>query len=93
MFIVVAYDIPNDRRRGKVARALTDFGTRVQYSVFECRLDGEEIQKMLGRIGKLIDGEQDRLRVYRLCSECEDRVQVVGNDTTPSWEDDGYLIL
>ena len=38
MFILVSYDIPNDKRRLKVMKAVQDYGTRVQYSVFECEL-------------------------------------------------------
>ena len=37
--IVVSYDIPDDRRRLRLANTLKDFGIRVQYSVFECRLE------------------------------------------------------
>jgi CRISPR-associated protein Cas2 len=94
MLIVVAYDIPNDRRRTKVARALTDYGTRVQYSVFECRVDEDRrLDEMLARVGQLIDKETDRLRVYRLCGPCEDRILVEGNDTIPAWEEEGFLII
>ena len=39
MLIVVSYDVPDDRRRTRLAHILKDFGERVQYSVFECRLD------------------------------------------------------
>lgn len=31
---LVAYDIPDDRRRSRVAKELSKFGDRVQYSVF-----------------------------------------------------------
>lgn len=32
--LLVAYDIPDDRRRAKVAKVLLRFGRRVQYCVF-----------------------------------------------------------
>jgi CRISPR-associated endonuclease Cas2 len=35
MLFVVAYDIADDQRRMRVASELEDFGTWVQYSVFE----------------------------------------------------------
>ena len=38
MFIVVSYDISHTKRRNRLHRALKNFGTRVQYSVFECVL-------------------------------------------------------
>ena len=34
-WIVVSYDVPDDRRRTRLADRLLDFGVRVQYSVFE----------------------------------------------------------
>jgi len=33
MLILVSYDVPDDRRRTRLAHALKDFGERVQYSV------------------------------------------------------------
>jgi CRISPR-associated protein Cas2 len=47
MLILVSYDVPDDRRRTRLAHALKDFGERVQYSVFECRLD-ERAQQTCG---------------------------------------------
>jgi len=40
--IVVAYDIIDDKRRNRVAKTMEDYGTRVQYSVFECVLEEEK---------------------------------------------------
>ena len=93
MLYVIAYDIPVDRRRTKVARALSDFGVRIQYSVFECRLERDQFDEMLARIEALIDDKEDRLRVYRLCASCEDRVMIHGEKDVPDWEEDGFLIL
>jgi len=45
MLILVSYDIPNDRRRVKIAKTLEDFGDRVQYSVFECDLEQEHFER------------------------------------------------
>jgi len=43
MLIVVSYDIPDDRRRLQLSKALKDFGKRVQWSVFECHLDDRQL--------------------------------------------------
>ena len=32
--VLVAYDVPSDRRRGRVAKTLLKYGDRIQYSVF-----------------------------------------------------------
>lgn len=93
MLYIVSYDIPNDRRRTKLARILKDFGTRVQYSVFECRLRERQLQKMLARVRKLIDPKEDRVRVYGLCADCADRVIVEGENALPPWEEEDFIIL
>lgn len=59
MLIVVSYDVPNDRRRTRLAHALKDFGGRVQYSVFECHLDEKALQALRDRVLRLIDLEEE----------------------------------
>ena len=79
MLIVVSYDVPSDRRRTRLAHALKDFGQRVQYSVFECRLEHDGLEKLRQRIERLTDPEEDRVRIYRLCKECIAQVEVRGS--------------
>src|SRR5262249_17743562 len=38
MYMVVSYDIEDDKRRGRIHRILKSFGQWMQYSVFECDL-------------------------------------------------------
>ena len=45
MFYIVSYDMPDDKKRLKMANTLLDFGTRVQYSVFECIMDDKLIKR------------------------------------------------
>lgn len=78
MLIVVSYDVSNDRRRTRLAHNLKDFGQRVQYSVFECRLDLEALDRLRQRIEKLIDPLEDSVRIYRLCLECDKQVEIQG---------------
>jgi len=65
-FYLVSYDIPNDRRRTKVASLLQDYGQRVQFSVFEVWLTQATQRELLGRLEKLIDAEEDSVRLYWL---------------------------
>lgn len=37
-FMVVAYDVPSDKRRTRLHKQLKNYGDPVQYSVFECNL-------------------------------------------------------
>jgi len=78
MLIVVSYDVTDDRRRTRLAHALEDFGVRVQYSVFECRLEPAQIERLSARVVKLIDQEKDSVRLYRLCQECAGKVVIHG---------------
>ena len=45
-FYLISYDISNDKRRLKVMKALEDYGTRVQYSVFECWLRPQDLKSL-----------------------------------------------
>lgn len=76
---LVSYDIPNDKRRTHLAKALEDFGDRVQYSVFECILDDNDLlNKMVARIEKIIDKEEDSVRIYNICAACEKSTRIMG---------------
>lgn len=79
MLYLVSYDIPDDGRRTKLAKALKDFGGRVQYSVFECLLDNRELfDRMRARIVKIINEKEDSVRVYSLCAGCEKVIAIIG---------------
>jgi CRISPR-associated protein Cas2 len=58
---------------------LKDFGERVQYSVFECRLEQDTLEKLRQRIERLTDPQEDRVRIYRLCKECTAQVEIRGS--------------
>ena len=83
LFVAVAYDIADDRRRAEVARILGDFGTRVQPSVFECRLSAAEAGTLEARLRRAIRPPRDMLRIYRLCGACRERVEGVPSPAGP----------
>jgi len=78
MFLVVSYDVRDDKRRGRLAKIMEDYLTRVQYSVFEGEIDEKHCQEMLKRVRKAIALEEDSVRVYRLCQACLTRTEVIG---------------
>ncbi|PWH18352.1 MAG: CRISPR-associated endonuclease Cas2 [Ardenticatenia bacterium] len=86
MFILVSYDIPDDRRRVRLAKVLQDYGERVQYSVFECDLTQKQLQQMVREVRQVISDEQDSVRVYLLCRECVGRIQAFGRAKLPDEE-------
>ena len=69
-FYVVVYDISNDRRRTRLHNRLQDYGSSVQYSVFECILDAKQLARMKRMIKRTIKEQKDQVRIYHLCEAC-----------------------
>lgn len=86
MFVVVSYDIPDDRRRTRLHKQLKGFGTRVQYSVFECILDEAQFARMDLVVRRTIDRQTDHVRYYRLCEACVPRITALGGAVTQALE-------
>ena len=63
---LVCYDIGNDTRRAAVARVLSGFGTRVQFSIFECSLSPRELRRLVRALAGVVDAESDDLRIHAL---------------------------
>jgi CRISPR-associated protein Cas2 len=73
--VAVVYDLSNDRRRTRLHKALLDFGTPVQYSVFECWLTPEAVEQLQARVNQIIKPQKDHVRYYFLCAACVDKIQ------------------
>lgn len=58
---IVAYDICDPRRLRRVASIMEGFGTRVQYSVFECHLTEADRVRLCALLRKVIDNEEDQV--------------------------------
>ena len=81
MFIVVTYDIIDDKRRNRVAKTMEDYGTRVQYSVFECILEEAHLTEMVNTLTGHINHVEDSIRFYILCRGCITSVKMLGKGT------------
>ena len=71
--ILVIYDISDNKRRRTFAKQMEKFGTRVQRSSFEMRLNREQMEKMIKGVEKVI-AEEDNVRIYKLYGYDEVRV-------------------
>ncbi len=78
MHLVVCYDIVEDRRRGRVARKLREFLTRVQKSVFEGELSGERLESMRQMLLEEIDLATDMVHIFALCARCVPATEILG---------------
>jgi CRISPR-associated endonuclease Cas2 len=52
---LVCYDIASDRLRRRIEKCLKDFGTRLQFSVFMCRLDAGGAARCRASLQKVLD--------------------------------------
>lgn len=80
MYVVISYDIPDDKRRTKIHKILKSYGQWMQYSVFECDLSATEYAKLRSRLSKLVQPEQDSIRFYFLCRCCQGKVERIGGE-------------
>ncbi len=76
---VIAYDIPNDKRRTKIHKILCGFGDWTQYSLFECFLDKRELVSMRARLNNVLNADEDSVRIYPLCNGCLGSVETIGS--------------
>lgn len=80
-FLIVSYDISSNRRRYKIMKALEGFGTRVQYSVFECSLKPRQVEDLRKKVMKLIAPE-DSIRLYFISADDVKRIERLGDART-----------
>jgi CRISPR-associated protein Cas2 len=89
-FYVIAYDIPDDKRRTRVHKLLKGFGTWTEYSLFECFLTKKELLLLRARLERHLDAQQDRVRIYMICEGCLSKIETVG--LPPPVEATHYLV-
>lgn len=92
MFLVVSYDIVDDKKRAKIANILKDYGRRVQYSVFECELSKKVLRKMVKELLEHVELEKDSIRLYGLCRGCKDNIEAYGIGTCCTI-DEGPIVI
>ena len=83
MLMLISYDVATTdtagrRRLRRVAKALQDYGQRVQFSVFECEVDPAAWVALRARLVAIIDPTRDSLRFYRLGADGKKRIEHVG---------------
>jgi CRISPR-associated protein Cas2 len=73
MMIIVSYDVSTSSPAGKkrlrrISKECSNFGKRVQYSVFECHLDPTQWTMLKLSLLSLFNAAEDSLRFYYLGS-------------------------
>lgn len=83
MLVLITYDVNTENSAGKrhlrkVAKQCTNYGRRVQNSVFECILDNTQCVTLKAILTDLIDTEKDSLRFYYLGNNYKTKVEHIG---------------
>lgn len=76
-FVLIIYDIVNNKIRTKFAKMLEGYGKRVQKSAFEAFLTKKSYMKLVEEIPKYVkfDSTEDSVRIYK----------ITGKGTVLSW--------
>jgi len=68
MYVLIAYDISNNKRRTKVSDFLSGYGSRVNYSVFEVIISKPKFKILISKVEEMTKKE-DNIRFYILDKE------------------------
>lgn len=85
IFVLIIYDIADNKRRAKFAKFLLGYGFRVQRSAFEALLPKPKYQKLVAKIPSLVDKGEDSVRLYKIIGKGQ--VMTWGEDISPGTED------
>lgn len=89
-FVLIIYDIVDNKKRVKFAKLLSGYGKRVQKSAFEALLSKKSYMKLVAEIPKYIDtkGGEDNVRIYRI----NGKGKVTSWGEVPEFEEEIILI-
>ncbi len=84
LFYLIIYDLPDNKaankRRTRLHKMLSGYGTWTQYSVFECFLSAIQFTKLQIKLEKLINPQEDSVRIYVLDASSVKRTITYGSE-------------
>lgn len=89
LFVLVIYDIVDNKRRVKFAKFLQGYGNRVQKSAFEAMLPAKKYEKMMCEIPHYINQKEDSVRVYKITGKS----QMVFWGTLQEWDSEEVILI
>lgn len=87
MLVLITYDVSlNDaggaKRLRKVAKVCTNFGQRVQNSVFECMVNTTQLTEIKHQLEDIINKTSDNIRIYRLGENYSCKIEQLGKSSS-----------
>jgi len=84
LFYLIIYDLPDskpaNKRRTRLHKLLSGYGTWTQYSVFECFLTATQFAKLQTQVETLIKPQEDSVRIYVLDAGAVKRTLTYGSE-------------
>ena len=91
MNMIVAYDIANEKRLAKIAKIISDYGVRVQKSIFEVSTNHRVFTEMKERVELVIIPEEDGVKYFPLCEKCAGTVEIIGQGIFTDPDEEFYI--
>lgn len=82
LYILVIYDIIDNRKRNRLAKFLQGYGLRIQKSAFEAFLNKSLYQKLLREIKEFASPE-DSIRIYKIIGKGQVTVMGINESAEP----------
>lgn len=96
MWVLVSYDVSTETPEGRkrlrhVAQICKNYGQRVQKSVFECQASEMKFEELRRELLRIINKDEDNLRLYRLTEPRERHVETYGSTRTIMFDDEPLI--
>ena len=85
LWYLVCYDISEPKRWRRAYKLLKGYGRRVQFSIFRCRINKRQLERMRWELEKILDAE-DRLLISTLCDTFA--MNVISGNSISDWDKD-----
>ncbi|SRR5579883_218311 len=91
-FYMICYDIRDPKRWRKAFQILKGYGESLQYSIFRCRLNQREREKLRWELEKILV-EEDSLLIVGVCDRCVERIQACNRPEAWTVEQEKFRIF
>ncbi len=88
VFVLIIYDIAENKKRLKLAKLLQGYGFRIQKSAFEATITKKKYKKLLHELS-LFGSKEDSIRVYKIIGKGQ--VTNIGKET--NYEQDDIVLI
>ena len=92
LWYLVAYDIRDEDRLHRVAKHLKGYGSRLQYSLFRCRLTSRQAERLRWEMTQVLHKE-DAFLLISLCQNCAGKVRNMGEGEDWSKKEPSFEIV